>query len=106
MATAYCTQVTPYWAVTYAPTPLQPANISNEATQLAQCLGFQDVPDKYQCRPQIGASNSAAGFDDCWKCPPKVIFIQAPHAMHCEAQAVSKLHDVRTTGASLFWSNS
>ena len=72
-------QVTPYWAVTYAPTPLQPANISNEATQLAQCLGFQDVPGKYQCRPQVGASNSAAGFDDCWKCPPKVAFrLQMP----------------------------
>ena len=94
--------MTPYWAVTYAPTPLQPANISNEATQLAQCLGFQDVPGKYQCRPQVGASNSAAGFDDCWKCPPKVIRLQMPY--ECKPQAVSKLHDIRSTTASLSWS--
>ena len=65
-------QVTPYWAITYAPTAFQPAKPIDQTTQLAQCLGYEDSPGKYQCRPAAGTVGSTAGFDDCWKCPPKV----------------------------------
>ena len=65
-------QVKPYWAVTYCPDNFQPlpSMVQDAAQELGQCSGFSEVPDKYQCRPQ-GLSGSLAGFDDCWKCPPK-----------------------------------
>ena len=64
--------VTPYWAVTYAPTAFQPSKPLNTTANLAQCLGYEEFPGKYPCRP-AGLSGKLAGFDDCWKCPPKVM---------------------------------
>ena len=61
--------VRPYWAITYAPWPFQPATASANASGQTACLGFENAgyPQRYSCVPY-----GINGFDDCWKCPPKV----------------------------------
>ena len=86
-------QVTPYWAITYAPTAFQPAKPIDQTTQLAQCLGYEDSPGKYQCRPAAGTVGATAGFDDCWKCPPKVntsFDLYCCHFMACLVEALRR----------------
>ena len=58
----------PYYALTYNPTPFQPPVTAANASGFATCLGFEEyAPQHYQCTPY-----GYNGFDNCWKCPPKV----------------------------------
>lgn len=72
-------QVPPYWGLSYNPATFQPEcrggfGSPTCAGSVSTCLGFENqsnIPgtNNYTCVPYGGSY-----WDDCWKCPPKVIY--------------------------------